>query len=77
MEESKKRLCKGEETKMGITLQDFIEMAISDDYICYIWDNEKEEQVFYGELADIPDELLEQEFSSWEIDNGRIGFNIN
>ena len=62
---------------MGITLQDFIEMAISDDYICYIWDNEKEEQVFCGELADIPDELLEQEFSSWEIDNGIIGFNIN
>ena len=62
---------------MGITLQDFIEMAISDDYICYIWDSEKEEQVFCGELADIPDKLLEQEFSSWEIDNGRIGFNIN
>lgn len=62
---------------MGITIQDFIEMAISDDYICYIWDSEKEEQVFCGELADIPEELLEQEFSSWEIDNGRIGFNIN
>lgn len=62
---------------MGITIQDFVEMAISDDYICYIWDSEKEEQVFCGELADIPDELLEQEFSSWEIDNGRIGFNIN
>ena len=62
---------------MGITIQDFTEMAISDDYICYIWDSEKEEQVFCGELADIPDELLEQEFSSWEMDNGRIGFNIN
>ena len=62
---------------MGITIQDFVEMAISDDYICYIWDSEKEEQVFCGELADIPDELLEQEFTSWEIDNGRIGFNIN
>ena len=62
---------------MGITIQYLVEMAISDDYICYIWDSEKEEQVFCGELADIPDELLEQEFSSWEIDNGRIGFNIN
>ena len=62
---------------MGITLQDFIEMAISDDYICYIWDNEKEEQVFCGESVDIPEELLECEFISWEIDNGRIGFNIN
>ena len=62
---------------MGITLQDFIEMAISDDYICYIFDNEKEEQVFFGELADIPEDLMEQEFSSWEIDNGRIGFDVN
>ena len=62
---------------MGMTLQDFVEMAIDDYYSCYIWDNEKEEQVFHGELADIPDELLEQEFSSWEIDTGRIGFNIN
>ena len=60
-----------------MTLQDFIEMAIEDYYDCYVWDNEKEEQVFCGELADIPDELLEQEFSSWEIYNGRIGFNIN
>ena len=62
---------------MGMTLQDFIEMAIDDCYSCYIWDNEKEEQVFCGEMVDIPEELLEQEFTSWEIDNGRIGFNIN
>lgn len=62
---------------MGITLQDFIEMAISNDYICYIWDNEKEEQVFFGELAEIPEELLYQEFSSWEMNDGIIGFNIN
>lgn len=62
---------------MGITLQDFIEMAIDDCYSCYIWDNEKEEQVFCGEMVDIPEEFLEQEFSSWEIDSGRIGFNIN
>ena len=62
---------------MGITLQDFIDMAIDNYYDCYVWDNEKEEQVFCGELADIPEEFLEEEFSSWEIDNGRIGFNIN
>lgn len=62
---------------MGITLQDFIEMAIDDCYSCYIWDNEKEEEVFCGEMVDIPEELLEQEFTSWEIDNGRIGLNIN
>lgn len=62
---------------MGMTLQDFIEMAIDDSYSCYIWDNEKEEQVFAGELSEIPENLLEEEFSSWEIDNGRIGMNIN
>ena len=63
--------------KLGITLQEFIEMAIDDCYSCYIWDNEKEEEVFCGEMVDIPEELLEQEFTSWEIDSGRIGFNIN
>ena len=62
---------------MGMTLQDFVEMAISDDYICYIWDNEKEEEVFLGELAEIPEEVLYQEFSSWEMNEGIIGFNIN
>ena len=62
---------------MGMTLQDFVEMAIDDSYSCYVWDNEKEEEVFSGELAEIPEELLYQEFSSWEIDNDRIGFNIN
>lgn len=62
---------------MGITLQDFVEMAIDDCYSCYVWDNEKEEQVFCGEMVDIPEELLDQDFSSGEIDNGRIGFNIN
>ena len=60
-----------------MTLQDFIDMAIDNYYDCYIWDNEKEEEVFCGEMVDIPEELLEQEFTSWEIDNGRIGFNIN
>ena len=60
-----------------MTLQDFIDMAIDNYYDCYIWDNDNEEQVFCGELVDIPEEFLEQEFSSWEIDNGRIGLNIN
>lgn len=60
-----------------MTLQDFVEMAIDDYYSCYVWDNDKEKQVFCGEVADIPEGLLEQEFSSWEIDNGIIGFNIN
>lgn len=62
---------------MGITLQDFIEMAIENYYDCYVWDNEKEKEVFKGIIDDIPDELLEYEFSSWEIYNGKIGLNIN
>ena len=60
-----------------MTLQDFIDMAIDNYYDCYVWDNEKEEQVFCGELADIPEDFLEQEFSSWELENGKIGLNIN
>ena len=28
--------------KMGITLQDFIDMAIDNYYDCYVWDNENE-----------------------------------
>ena len=60
-----------------MTLQDFVDMAIDDYYDCYVWDNDKEEEVFKGTIDDIPEELLEQEFSSWEIDNGIIGFNIN
>ena len=62
---------------MGMTLQDFVEMAIENYYDCYIWDYQNNEKVFEGIIADIPEELLEQEFTSWEIDNGRIGFNIN
>ena len=62
---------------MNLTLQDFIEMAIDNYYDCYVWDNDKEEEVFRGTLDDIPDELLECEFSSWEIDGGKIGLNIN
>ena len=62
---------------MGMTLQDFVEMAMENYYDCYIWDYQNNEKVFEGIIDDIPEELLEQEFSSWEIDNGRIGFNIN
>ena len=58
-------------------LQDFVDMAIDNYYDCYVWDNKKEEEVFRGTLDDIPDELLECEFSSWEIEDGKIGLNIN
>ena len=58
-----------------MTLYDFIEMAIDNIYDCYAWDN-KEENVFEGKIYDIPDELLEYEITSWEISEGKIGFNI-
>ena len=47
---------------MGITLQDFIEMAIDDCYSCYIWDNEKEVNV--GEFYEIEVEDLLNEINS-------------
>ena len=57
-------------------LYDFIEMAIDNYYSCYVWDTNKEENIFVGELADIPDELLNHEVVSWEMSDGKIGFNI-
>lgn len=60
-----------------MTLQDFVDMAIDNYYDCYVWDNEKEEEVFRGTIDDILDKLLEADFSSWEIDGGKIGLNIN
>lgn len=60
-----------------MTLGDFVEMAIDNVYDCYVWDTEKEQNVYEGVLAEIPDELLEAEFISWEIDGCRIGLNIN
>lgn len=62
---------------MGITLREFIEMAVDNTYNCYIWDNKKEENIFEGMLRDIPDELLELDFSSWETEGDKIGLNIN
>lgn len=60
-----------------MTLYDFIEMAIDTIYDCYIWDNHKEKNIFEGKIYDIPDELLKHEITSWEITEGKIGFNIN
>lgn len=62
---------------MGITLNEFVEMAIDNVYDCYVWDNERDENVYEGTLAEIPNDLLEAEFSSWEIEGNRIGLNIN
>ena len=60
-----------------MTLYNFIEMAVDNYYECYVWDNNKEEDVFEGRIDDIPDELLEHEITSWEVTNGKIGFNID
>lgn len=60
-----------------MTIGDFVEMAIDDIYNCYIWDTEKEEEVFEGPLSNIPNDLLEEEFTSWELEKNMIGFNIN
>lgn len=60
-----------------MNIQDFIEMSIDDIYNCYIWDNEKEEEIFSGMLCEIPEDLLEEDFTSWEIEGNAIGFNIN
>ncbi len=60
-----------------MTIGDFVEMAIDNIYNCYVWDNEREEKIFRGILCDIPDDLLTEEFSSWEMENNSIGFNIN
>lgn len=60
-----------------MTIGEFIEMAIDDIYDCYVWDNEKEEEIFNGMLCDVPDDLLEEIFSSWELEKNAIGFNIN
>ena len=59
-----------------MTLRDFIEMAVDNIYDCYVWDNNNEANIFEGKIYDIPDELLECEITSWEISEGKIGFNI-
>lgn len=60
-----------------MTLYEFIEMAIDNSYDCYVWDNNTEDNVFEGKMDNIPDELLEREITSWEISEGKIGFNID
>lgn len=58
-------------------LNDFVELALHNFFGCYVFDNENDEVVFMGTLEDIPEELLESDFSSWEITENGIGLNIN
>jgi hypothetical protein len=60
-----------------MTLYDLVHYAIDNYYECYVYDCDKEENVFEGEISDIPEELLECNLGSWELNfNGTIGFNI-
>lgn len=52
-------------------------MALDNSYECYIWDNEQEENIYAGTLGEIPDDLLEAEVTSWELEGNKIGFNVN
>ena len=57
-------------------LREYITMAV-DDYKCYVWDGHINKNIFEGWLSDIPEELLDREITSWELDNhNRIGLNI-
>lgn len=58
-------------------LNEFVEMALDNSYECYIWDNEQEENIYAGTLGEIPDDLLEAEVTSWELEGNKIGFNVN
>lgn len=60
-------------------LSNFIELAVESNTACYIWDNEKEENVYEGTLEDIPEDVKDTAYlTSWEIsDNGVIGFNVD
>ena len=60
-----------------MTLYDFVEMAVDTWYSCYIWDNNLEKDIFNGSIDEIPEELLDREITSWEICEGKIGFNID
>ncbi len=59
-----------------MSLREFVEMAVCGDYKCYVYDNLDETNVFEGNLSDIPDKLLDMDVTSWEIDSGKIGLNV-
>ena len=60
-----------------IDLRDMVELATDNIFECNVYDLNKEEVVFDGMLADIPDELLDCELCSWDTaTDGKISFNI-
>lgn len=60
-----------------IDLRDMVELATDNIFDCNVYDLNKEEVIFSGMLADIPDELLYCELCSWDTaTDGKITFNI-
>ena len=52
-----------------ITLYDFLQLAIEDDYKINIFDNEKGEEVAHQiELSEIDDALQDRIIASWDIE---------
>ena len=49
-------------------VNDFINLMLENGDIA-IFDSEKNERVFTGNSADIPDELLTKEVGSWDLEN--------
>lgn len=60
-----------------ITVRDFVELATDNIFECNVYDLNKEEIIFSGMLADIPEEMLDCELCSWDTaTDGKISFNI-
>lgn len=48
------------------------------DYPFYIWQSDDQKQIWEGYMDEIPEEILEMGFESWEFDcmTMKIGFNV-
>lgn len=64
-----------------MTIYEFRELFIDERQMCYIWALESEEEIFRGQMSDVPEEIEDIEISS--LDNiypdnkGYIGINID
>ena len=62
---------------MFITLRDFVDLAQESVYDCFVYDIDKGERVFNGTIFEIPEDLLDADFESWEIEGDKIGLNVS
>lgn len=62
---------------MSITLRDFIDLAQESVCDCFVYDIDKGEIVFNGTIFEIPEDLLDADFESWEIAGDKIGLNVS